>query len=92
MSSTIYDKRDYLNFDIVNFPFIESPAYAWCLWLTADCVCKDMDRFLGLFETSQITCLQLQGFPSIKLKKVFLNSKGGISMFLEHIMPIFVSM
>ena len=48
VSSKIYDKRDYFNFSIVNFPFLDGdvarppPPLLWCIYFAAFSFCESM--------------------------------------------------
>ena len=78
----LYDKRDYFNFPIVNFPFICSnipaaPAYGVCVSRLIRCsrACGCYQEFLdrGLLLTGK---LLNQGFLLVKLKSSFQKFYG----------------
>jgi hypothetical protein len=56
---SLYDKCDYFDFAIVNFPFLCSKHTAftclWCIYLSVDSICKYMFCVWGLFKTRQTT-------------------------------------
>ena len=77
MSSNIYDKQDYFNFEIVNFPFLDgdiprSPSY--CVYISQHIrfarVCSNVDDFnnRNLFLIAK---LLKQGHRYHKIRKAF---------------------
>ena len=77
VSSKIYDKRDYFNFEIVNFPFLDgdvprSPSYGVYIsqLIRFVRVCSNVDDFnnRNLFSTAK---LLKQGYRYHKIRKVF---------------------
>ena len=79
VSSKIYDKRDYLNFEIVNFPFLDgdvprSPSYGVYIsqLIHFAKVCSDVDDFNNR-NSFLTTRLLKQGYRYHKFEKHFLN-------------------
>ena len=79
VSSTIYDKRDDFNFEIVNFPFLDgdvyrSPSYSVYIsqLIRFARVCSNFDDFnnRNLFSTAKL----FKQVINIKFEKHFLNS------------------
>ena len=77
VSSKIYDKRDDLNFEIVNFPFFlwrcSSLSFIWCIYFSLirfARVCSNVDGFnnRNLFLTAK---LLKQGYIYHKIRKAF---------------------
>ena len=59
LRTSLYDKRDDLNFHITNFPFLSSnipssPAY-WCFYLTAHTVCQGLLLLLMFYSKGGAT-------------------------------------
>ena len=80
VSSKIYDKRHYFNFEIVFFPFLDgdvprSPSYGVYIsqLIRFARVCSNVDDFnnRNLFLTAK---LLKQGYRYHKIRKAFLNS------------------
>ena len=80
VSSKIYDKRDYFNFEIVNFPFLygdvpRSPSYGVYIsqLIRFARVCSNVDDFnnKNLFLTAKLLNKLID---IIKFERHFLNS------------------
>ena len=42
VTSKFYDKRDDFNFEIVNFPFLSSLPFLWCIYFSAYSFCESV--------------------------------------------------